>query len=332
MGSSRTVGAKTRPRAGNAQRLSHRPIRALVTGAGGFTGRVLCQLLAAEGLQVFAVGSHSPGFGTFVPLTYPVKDEELARVVARVKPDYVFHLAGVAHGVPPATFYQANTVYAASLLEALRQAGRVCAVLLVGTSAECGQIRAQDLPISEDHPPRPYSHYGISKLAQTQLGLALSSPSLHVVVARAFNIIGPGMPAFLSVQSFIDQLVALRNSRGPKVLKVGNLQPSRDYLDVQSVAAAYWQLIRADAAYGRVVNVCSGTPTRMSNIVDMLIDISGYSVRVEVDPARVKPIDIPVHYGDNRLLRELTGMSPKLDLRAALEETFIEVAARRSRT
>jgi len=123
--------------------------------------------------------------------------------------------------------------------------------------------------------------------------------------------------------------VALRNSRRSKVLKVGNLQPSRDYLHVQTVVAAYWQLIRAGKAYGRVVNVCSGTPTRMSDIVDMLLDISGSSVRVEIDPDRVKPIDIPVHYGDNRLLRKLTGMVPKLDLRAALEEAFHHAISRR---
>src|SRR5712664_4836772 len=228
--------------------------RALVTGAAGFTGRILCRLLSDEGLQVFAAGRRSPGIGTFVPLAYPVADGRLARIVAHVRPDYVFHLAGVAHGVPPATFYQVNANYAAALLDALQRSARPCAVLLVGTSAEYGQVDAQDLPISEDCRARPYGHYGISKLAQTQLGLTFNSVDLRVVVARPFNLIGPGMPPFLSVQAFIDQLVRLRGSRGAKVLKVGTLQPSRDYLHVRTAAEAYWRLIGASAAYGRVVN------------------------------------------------------------------------------
>jgi GDP-4-dehydro-6-deoxy-D-mannose reductase len=130
------------------------------------------------------------------------------------------------------------------------------------------------------------------------------------------------MPAYLSVQAFINQLVAFRMSGQAKVLKVGNLQTSRDYLHVQTVVEAYWRLIRTEAAFGLVVNVCSGTPTRIADIVAMLLDINGDSVRVEVDPNRVKSIDIAVHYGDNRLLRKLTGMVPEMDLRAALEEAF----------
>jgi len=296
--------------------------RALVTGADGFTGRVLCRLLVDQGVEVVAAGRRRPEIGEPVTLGYPASREKLDRVVERARPDYVFHLAGVAHGVPAAVHYEVNAAYAAALLEALQRSGRPCAVVLTGTSAEYGQIVAEDLPISEECKPRPYGHYGISKLAQTQLGLAFHSEALRVVVARPFNLIGPGMPAFLSVQTFVEQLVAIRARRGRGTLKVGNLQPSRDYLHVRTAAEAYWRLVREPRAHGRVVNVCSGVPTRMSEIVELLVSIAGGGVRVEEDPARVKPIDIPVHYGDNRLLRELTGMRPSLDLRAALEETF----------
>jgi GDP-4-dehydro-6-deoxy-D-mannose reductase len=303
-------------------RMTARGGRALVTGATGFTGRVLCRLLAEEGLKVFAAGRRSPAVGTFVPLAWPTSQKKLAGIVSRVRPDYLFHLAGVAHGLPPRSFYEINAAYAAALLDELRRAGRPCRALLVGTSAEYGQIASGDLPIREDCPPRPYGHYGISKLAQTQLGLAFHSPGLSVVVARPFNLIGPGMPSFLSVQSFVDQLVEMRGKKADKVLRVGNLQPSRDYLHVGAAAEAYLRLIRADEAQGRVVNVCSGTPTPMRDVVDALLRVAGQDIRIEVDPGRVKPIDVPVHYGDNRLLRELTGLAPALDLRAALEEAF----------
>lgn len=300
--------------------MSH--VRVLVTGGAGFAGRALCAHLVGEGLQVFAAGRTRSPFGTFVPLKYPAPDEDLSRVVAEVRPDFIFHLAGVVHCHPPHVFYETNTSFAAALLEALRRSGRACSVLLAGTSAEYGQVPDQDLPISEACVPRPYSHYGISKLAQTQLGLAFHCPDLRVVVTRTFNLVGPGMPSFLAVQAFIDQLIALARGDGEGVLKVGNLEASRDYLHVRTAVEAYWKLIRAEGAQGRVVNVCSGVPIRMADVVATLLDVAAAPVRVELDPARVKAVDMPVHYGDNRLLRNLTGMRPELDLRAALEEAY----------
>ena len=222
----------------------------------------------------------------------------IAGVIEAVKPDYVFHLAGIVKASDPTLFYRVNSLYATALLHALEMAGhKDCPVLLAGTAAEYGLISEKELPIAEDLPPRPYSHYGVSKLAQTLAGLVVAKQRRPIVVVRPFNVIGPGMPEHLVVQSMAVQVNEIQAGRKPPVLHAGNLETSRDFLGVREVVGIYWQLIRNPAAYGQVINVCSGKPTPIREILDTLLEITGCSAQIRTDPARIKEIDIPVHFG-----------------------------------
>ncbi len=156
-------------------------MKVLVTGAGGFCGKHLTAYLQSQEVEIFTLGRTPTIFHH-----YKVCPTDLAGVTQALKasrPNYVFHLAGVAVSPEAATYYQVNTAYAACLLQALEEAGLAnVPVLLVGSSAEYGMVTESELPITENLPAKPYSHYGISKLTQTNLGLAAASQGRPIVL------------------------------------------------------------------------------------------------------------------------------------------------------
>jgi GDP-4-dehydro-6-deoxy-D-mannose reductase len=303
-------------------------MKVLVTGASGFTGTHLLNLLQSHGVEIFTHGPIPGICGKHFDT--PVGDAaQLAKIVRDSSPDYVIHLAGIASAADFENFYAVNTLYAASLLRALELAGcKDTPTLLVGTSAEYGMISGDQLPITEKTLARPYNHYGISKAAQTEMGCAMAKQGWRLVMVRPFNIIGPGMGPHLAVQSFASQVVEIVKNRRAPVISTGNLNNSRDFVDVQEVVQIYWQLVQTEAAYGRVINICSGKPIQMSTVLDKLIQLADRSIEIKVDPTRFKPVDVPVHYGSPELLRSILGSSPSKPLEQTLAEIFDDLAAR----
>ncbi|MEQ9370489.1 MAG: GDP-mannose 4,6-dehydratase [Coleofasciculus chthonoplastes F3-SA18-01] len=298
--------------------------KALITGGGGFCGRHLIPYLERQGIEIHTLGTQ-PASKHHYNLTDTADVSALAKTIKAVQPNYVFHLAGVASSSNPTLFYQVNTVYAATLLHALEITGyEDCPVLLVGTSAEYGLVSPEQVPIHEQTPTCPYSHYGISKLSQTLMGLALSRQGRPLVMVRPFNIIGAGMPDYLSIQSFVKQITAIAQGQHPSIINVGNLSSSRDFIDIQEVIKIYWQLIRTPTAYGQVINVCSGQGILMSDLLHKLIEIANIDVDIQTDPARFKPVDVPVHYGSIEKLQMLLGYAPKTNLETVIHSIFSE--------
>jgi GDP-4-dehydro-6-deoxy-D-mannose reductase len=291
-------------------------VRVLVTGAGGFCGRHLVRHLEQSAVEVHTVGPTVSSRNHHRADRFDVA--AIRDALARSRPSYVMHVAGVSSGSDIPAYYAANTWYAAALFEALESAGADCPVLLVGTSAEYGSVTPEQLPITEETVARPCSHYGISKLAQTQMALAVAAGGRAVVVVRPFNIIGPGMPEHGAVQSFARQVADIIRKRREPVVHVGNLQSSRDLVSVDDVVAAWWSLIRTPDAYGQVINVCTGTETTMSDVLAMLVEEAGVPIEVRTESARLKRIDTPRHYGSNDKLRALVGGCPPKRVRSTL--------------
>jgi GDP-4-dehydro-6-deoxy-D-mannose reductase len=296
--------------------------RVLITGAGGFCGRHFTRYLTAQGVEVHPLSLLSSD--TRQRLTLGAVDVAmLSSIIQEARPHYIFHLAGVAVSDNPAVFYLVNSAYAATLLRALEVTGyQDCPVLLVGTAAEYGMISAEQLPISEERHPLPYNDYGVSKLAQTLLGLAAARRDRPIVVARPFNIIGPAMPPHLVLQSFASQIVRIIRGEISPVLHVGNLESARDFIDVEEVVQIYWKLIQTPPAYGEVVNVCSGAPVKIRAALDALLTMAGVHIDVQVDPVRLKAVDVPVHYGSRLKLQQLIGETEAIPLALSLERIF----------
>jgi GDP-4-dehydro-6-deoxy-D-mannose reductase len=131
---------------------------------------------------------------------------------------------------------------------------------------------------------------------------------------RPFNIIGIGMPLHGAVQSFARQIADIVKGRRSAVVDVGNLDTSRDFVAVDDVVRVYWRLLRTPAAYGQVINVCSGIATSMRDVLAALLATSDVPIAVRTDPARVKAIDIDRHYGSVERLQAILGDSPQANV------------------
>ena len=294
-------------------------MRALITGAGGFCGRHLIDRLEADGVDVHSVSTRQ--IDRIGPHTIDdVTDiERLSAILQEARPNFVFHLAGITAAPDPAVFYRVNSAYAATLLGALtRTEYRECPVLLVGSSAEYGAVSENELPIMEDRFPHPLNHYGISKLAQTHIGLAASRAGCRVVAVRPFNVVGPGMPAHLSLQNFATQISRIRAGLAQPVIAVGNLNASRDFVDVRDAVDAYWRAIRSETCHGQILNVCSGRATKLSDALSMLLNLAGVSAKIRQDPARTRPLEVETHFGSRRKLDALLGSRPQRTLNTTL--------------
>jgi GDP-4-dehydro-6-deoxy-D-mannose reductase len=256
----------------------------------------------------------------------PTDVAALTAAARAAEPDLVFHLAGVLQAADPTAYYCVNAAYAAALLHALDGAGRgACPVLLVGTAAEYGRVADAELPVGEDTPARPVTHYGISKLAQTLLGLSLATTTGRpLVVARPFNLVGPGLPSHLAVASFARQIRDVLGGRRPPVVETGTLGSSRDFVDVGDAVEAYWRLVRCPAAYGQVVNVCTGREVTLGDALARLVALSGVAIEVRADAARHQPGEASRSVGDPGRLRRLLGWSPRRSLEESLARMLAE--------
>lgn len=293
--------------------------KVLVTGANGFCGRHLVARLKAQGMEVHTLGPRPTA--EIHHLADPTDLASVSDAVAAAKPDQVYHLAGVNRATHFCEFYQANVQYAAHLLRALEINNLGDApVLLVGSAAEYGGVDPDDLPIDEDVEPRPLHHHGLSKWAQTQLALIEARNSRPIVVARPFNLVGPGMPPYLVAQAFASQIVRLEKGREKPPLRVGNLSPTRDFMDVDDAVDVFLALLSNPEAFGQVVNVCTGQEVSILTILSRLLELSEVQCSVEVDPKRVRSVEIPRHYGCRKKMARLTSLDPVFKIEEVLSK------------
>jgi len=302
-------------------------MRALVTGASGFAGRYLVETLRRDGADVLACGGPRDA-GGLLPLDL-ADGASLRAALDLARPDVVFHLAAQTF-VPesfasPVATYETNALGTARLLHAIREyaaAGAAMPRLLFTSSAEVyGRREPGEFPLHETLTVEPATPYAASKAAAEAIVMAEARAfGMDVVVARAFNHIGPGQSDRFVVPSLAAQLAAVASGGSP-VLLVGNLNAARDFLDVRDVVAAYLALAR-DATSGEAYNVCSGTPVKVRDVLRDLIAIAGVAVEVREDPQRFRPLDVPVFFGSAEKLRARTGWKPSIPLAHSLHDVY----------
>jgi GDP-4-dehydro-6-deoxy-D-mannose reductase len=177
--------------------------------------------------------------------------------------------------------------------------------------------RASTQPLSEDDPIGPADPYGVSKLAQEMLALrAQGSP---VFVARPFNHAGPRQAPSYSTSSFARQIAEIEAGRSDPVLRVGNLESRRDITDVRDTVRAYTAIVERGTP-GRPYNVCSGRAYRVRGLLDVLVGLARVAIRIEVDPARLRPSDNPVVAGSRARITAETGWVPEIPIERTLED------------
>jgi len=312
-------------------------VRLLITGVTGFVGAHLLALLRAERPGAEIHGLVRPGDPTRSSLPAEVRalDAELESAASveaaleRVQPDAIIHLAAqssVHHSwMDPEGTFRTNLHGLLHLLEAVRKAGLAPRVLVVGSADEYGDAaRAEDQRLAEDTPLRPLSPYAVSKAAQGLLALQYALVfGLPIVRTRTFPHTGPGRGAVFAESSFARQIAEIESGLRPPVIEVGNLDAVRDFSDVRDVVRAYLMLLESGRP-GEVYNVCSGNGLRMGDLLERLLGLAGVRVEVRVDPARLRPSDIPMQVGDPARLREATGWTARHTLEATLRDLLDE--------
>lgn len=298
-------------------------MRILVTGAAGFFGRHLCRHLQAAGEEVVGTGLGGEIAPPGVPLhTLDVRDAAaVAAVIHRVSPDAVLHLAALSHVGDswrrPDAYFQANVLGAEQVFAA---AGRA-RVLFVSSAEVYGVVPDDEQPIDDDRPLAPRSPYALTKASAERLAVAGGA-----VVARCFNLLGPGQAPNFALPSFAAQLAAIARGDREPVLRVGNLAARRDYVHVDDASEAL-RLLLAHGEPATTYNVASGEAHSIEELLERLRRLSGLDVRVESDPSLLRPIDTPLLCGRASRLTQL-GWSPRRSIDAALAELWAEARER----
>lgn len=271
--------------------------RALITGLRGFTGHYLAQELTAAGYRVFGTVMPGEETGPDIHAVDLCDRDALAAMVEEVRPDVVAHLAGIAFVAHSNAelIYKVNVVGTRNLLEALANGTHRPASVLLASSANI-YGNASVPVIDENVAPAPANDYAVSKLAMEYMA-RLWMDKLPITIARPFNYSGVGQ-----AENFLLPKIVSHFRRGERRIELGNLAIARDFSDVRMVARSYRRLL-AVAPAGEAFNVCSGSSHSLANLIDIMTDIAGYHIDVQVNPAFVRANDV----------LQLTGSKGKLE-------------------
>lgn len=250
--------------------------------------------------------------------------DHLRRTIAAHRPDWIIHLAAQSH-VPtawadPAGTLRVNAGGTANLLKAMADAGFSGRLLYISSADIYGAVPEARLPVTEDAPVAPRNPYATSKVAGEELcrQWARTRP-LDVVIARPFNHTGAGQRPDFALPAFAREVAAIKLGRqAPRVL-VGDLDVTRDFLDVRDVIAAYLALL-ARGASGQAYNVCSGREVHLGEALAILTRLAGVEARIETDPARLRPSEQRRMCGSHARITEATGWQPSIPLSDTLTQ------------
>jgi len=306
--------------------------KAFITGVTGFVGKYLAEHLNALGYRVYGM-DRWPTCGCR-DVDYHEGDilntAALARLFSSIRPDMIFHLAGVSFpgdaDKSPHYALNVNIMGAVSVLDAAFQSCASSKILLVGSSKQYGDAVA-DGAISEKTPCAPTSFYGVSKYAAELIGMQyVRQHGMDVRFTRSFNHTGPGQSERFVCSDWAKQAAEIelgkaeaRGTRGARI-RVGDTGTEVDIADVRDVVRAY-VLILEKGAKGEAYNVCSGKGVPLTELLAAIIVRSGRKIAVEQDPARIKKHkNAPKSFGDRSKLFQATRWEPEIPLSKTLDD------------
>ena len=302
------------------------PRRILVTGASGFVaGHLLPRLRAGFPDAVLTLCGDRPGM-----VALDVTDAAAVdALVAAALPDACVHLAAIA--AIPAARAEPDRAWRVNLFGTLALAGAVlrhaadCCFLFVSSADIYGRSFRAGIALDESAVLAPTNTYGATKAAADIALGAMVSEGLRAVRLRPFNHTGAGQSEAFVVPAFARQVARVAAGLQPPVLQVGALDPYRDFLDVRDVCDAYVACLKRHEALppGVILNLASGTPRRIGDVLDDLLRLAGVRARPETGAALLRPADIPLAAGDAALARRLLDWAPRI----AWEDTLRDVLA-----
>lgn len=302
----------------------------LVTGADGFIGSHLTEMLLNEGYKVRALSQYNSfnNWGWLEDINHPnlevatgdVRDPHYCKHISR-DVDTIFHLAALIaipySYIAPDSYVDTNVKGTLNICQAAKE-NNVRRVLVTSTSEVYGT--AKYVPIDENHPKQPQSPYSATKIGADAMAMSFYNAfELPVVIVRPFNTYGPRQSARAIIPTIITQI-----ANGATEIKLGDLTPTRDFNYVKDTCRGFIQLADCDDAIGQEVNVCSNFEISMRDTLNLIAEIMGKDVNFIEDSQRLRPKNSEVFrlWGDNTKIKSLTGFEPQYNIRCGLEETI----------
>jgi GDP-4-dehydro-6-deoxy-D-mannose reductase len=306
-------------------------VRILITGISGFVGRHLVQHLleTVPNAEIHGVTQQQTAQDTSSATyhTLDLRDVQAVRdLLAKIQPEQIYHLA--AQAFVPTSFedpwdtLENNIRSQLNLILACLSQNMKPRFLVVGSAETYGMVKPEDIPIHEEIPLRPSSPYSVSKVAQDMMGLQYHiSHQLPIIRVRPFNHTGPGQDERFVVPAFAMQIARIENGLQEPIVKVGDLSAERDFTDVRDVVRAY-RLVVEQGIPGEVYNISSGASHSIQSVLDELRNQSTIPIKVETDPARMRPNAIPVLRGDATKLQKALGWQPTISFNQMLKDVL----------
>lgn len=302
----------------------------LITGADGFIGSHLTELLLSEGYNVRALSQYNSfnNWGWLEDISHPnlevvcgdVRDADYCRHITKGM-DTVFHLAALIaipySYVAPDSYVDTNIKGTLNMCQAARDLG-VEKLLVTSTSEVYGT--AQYVPIDENHPRQPQSPYSATKIGADAIAKSFYNAfDLPVTIVRPFNTYGPRQSARAIIPTIISQI-----ANGAKEIKVGDLSPTRDFNYVKDTCCGFLAIARAEGVAGEEINIATDTEISMQDTLNLIADIMGADISWVKDPERCRPSKSEVFrlHGCNKKITGLTDWRPQFSLREGLAETI----------
>lgn len=293
-----------------------KPWRIALTGSTGFVGSYFRRHVAElnrPDIEVVALAGPDCR-------SVDVRDARLvADAVARCRPDVVLHLAAIALPASvraaPAAAWDVNVIGTLNVAQAIRSEAPAARLLYVGSSEAYGSSFTDHTgPLDEGAALVPRSAYGATKAAADLMLGQMAVDGLKAVRFRPFNHTGPGQTTDYVVPALACQVASIERGKQPPIIRVGNLEAERDFLDVRDVVAAYAlaALPETELPVGAVMNLSTGIPLKIQGVLTTLLRLASLPIEVEIDPSRLRPNDIAIASGSPALARELLGWTPNI--------------------
>jgi GDP-4-dehydro-6-deoxy-D-mannose reductase len=302
--------------------------KAFITGAAGFVGKYLAAHLAERGYAVAGI-DRWPECGCS-GIDYHEGDlldtAALAQLFLSLRPDMIFHLAGVSFpsdaDTTPQYALDINIMGAVSVLDAAFKSCASSRILLVGSSKQYGD-QMPDVPVAEDVPCAPTSFYGVSKYAAELIGMQfVRQHGMDVRFTRSFNHTGPGQSERFVCSDWARQAAAIALGKAEAVMRVGDTAPAVDFSDVRDVAAAYL-LILEKGARGEAYNVCSGRALPLEELLAAVVAKSGRNISIARDSSRIKKHATAARTaGDRTKISRATGWEPRIPFSKTIDDLY----------